>query len=80
MFPCPSYSFHAPKNEVAHLNWLHSHHTVVQACDAQFIESFSKESIAADGGEEIEVFAECHIVQLLLESYQSVSVKGDLNG
>ena len=80
MFSRPSYSLHAPKNEVPHLNWLHPHCAVVQACDTQFIESFSKESVATDGGEEIEGFVECYIVQILLESCQPMSVKGDLNG
>jgi len=72
-------SFHAPKNKVAHLNRLQLHHTTVQACDAEFIESFSKESITADRREEVEGFMECCIVQLLLEIYQPVSVKSDLN-
>ena len=80
MFSGPSYILHAPKNEVAHLNWLHPHRMVVQTCDVQFIESFLKESVIMDGGEEIGAFAECCIVQLFLESIQSVSVKGDLNG
>ena len=47
----------------------------MQACDAEFIESLSKESVAADRGEEVEGFAECCIVQLPLESCQPVSVK-----
>jgi len=52
----------------------------VQACDAEFIKNFLKESVAADKGEEVEGFAECCIVKLLLESYQPVSVKGDFYG
>jgi len=78
--PYPSYGLYVPKNGVAHLNWLHPHRAVVLACDVHFIDSFSKESVATDGGEEIEGFAECCIVQLLLESCQPISVKGDLNG
>jgi len=52
----------------------------VQACDVEFIESFSNESVTADRGEEVEAFAEHRIVQLLLKSCQPVSVKGDLYG
>jgi len=80
VLPCPSYDLYALKNEVVHLNWLHPHRVIVQSCDAQFIESFSKESITADGEEEIEGFAKCCIVQLFLDCCPPVSVKGDLNG
>jgi len=48
MFPHLGYSLYALNDEVAHLNWLHLHCAVVQACDAYFIESFSEESITLD--------------------------------
>ena len=67
MLPCPSYDLYALKNEVVHLNWLHPHRAIVQSCDAQFIESFSKESVTTDRGEKVEGFAKCGIVQLVLD-------------
>jgi len=52
----------------------------MQACDAEFIEGFSKESIATNRGEEVESFSKRCIVQLFLESYQLISVDVDLYG
>jgi len=51
---------------------------VVQTCDAEFIEGFSKESVTTDGGEEVESFSEHCIIQFFLESCQPISVEGDL--
>jgi len=80
VFPRPNYTLRAPKNEITHLNWLHPHCAVVQSCDAEFIESLSKEGVATNGREKIKGFAECRIIQHLLESYQLMGVKGDFNG
>jgi len=42
MFSCATYGFQMIENELAYLNWLQSYCTVVQACDAEFVEGFLK--------------------------------------
>jgi len=37
MFPCVSYNFHTPENEVTYMNLLQSHCVVVQACDVELV-------------------------------------------
>jgi len=59
------------------MNRLHSHCAVVRVCDAELVKGFPKESIARDGGDEVEGFSERCIAQLFLESYEPMSVESD---
>jgi len=80
MFPCASYCFHTMKNKITYLNRLHPYYMIMEGPNAELIEALSKKNVPVDRGEEVEGLPECCVVQLFLESYQSMCLERDFHG
>ena len=60
IFHCASYGFHTTKNKITGLNKLHPYCAIMEACDAELVEGFSKKSVPTNNTNLIlEILGEC---------------------